>query len=88
MDSNNTLQQLSMNMDTLEKMIVWQFTTNRNSANFIWHGGEPLLVGMEFFKKALELQKKYNTRKIKVSNSIQTNGILFGRKVDRLFYNK
>lgn len=42
---------------------------------FTWQGGEPTLLGVEFFRRVVELQKKYANGK-KVSNSIQTNGIL------------
>ena len=42
---------------------------------FVWQGGEPTLLGVAFFRKVVELQKKYANGK-KVANSIQTNGIL------------
>jgi uncharacterized protein len=40
---------------------------------FTWQGGEPTLMGLGFYKKALELQKKYS-RGRKIENSFQTNG--------------
>lgn len=42
--------------------------------NFAWQGGEPTLMGVNFFRKAVELQKKYARPGIKITNAIQTNG--------------
>ena len=42
---------------------------------FTWHGGEPLMRSIDFYKKALTLQKKYAHGK-QIDNVIQTNGTL------------
>ena len=42
---------------------------------FTWHGGEPLMRSIDFYKKAMELQKKYAHGK-QIDNVIQTNGTL------------
>ena len=42
---------------------------------FTWHGGEPLMRPISFYKKALELQKKYSKGR-KIDNCLQTNGTL------------
>ena len=42
---------------------------------FNWHGGEPLVMGLDFYRKAVELQQKYAGGKI-VHNTLQTNGTL------------
>ena len=42
---------------------------------FTWHGGEPLMRSIDFYRKALELQKKYAHGK-QIDNVIQTNGTL------------
>lgn len=42
---------------------------------FTWHGGEPLVRSIDFYKKALTLQKKY-ARGRRIDNVIQTNGTM------------
>ena len=42
---------------------------------FNWHGGEPTLLGLDFYRRAVELEKKYAGDK-QVFNTIQTNGTL------------
>ena len=42
---------------------------------FNWHGGEPLVMGLDFYRKAVELQRKYAGEKI-IHNTLQTNGTL------------
>jgi len=45
-------------------------------ADFGWQGGEPLLAGKQFFRKAVELQKQYGRDGQVVANAMQTNGTL------------
>jgi uncharacterized protein len=49
---------------------------NMKSVKFVWHGGEPLLSGINFYKKILFLQNKCKNNSQKVKNVIQTNGTL------------
>jgi uncharacterized protein len=42
---------------------------------FAWQGGEPTLMGIDFFRRAVELQQRYANGK-KIANAIQTNGTL------------
>ncbi len=44
--------------------------------NFGWQGGEPTLMGVDFFRKAIALQKKYARPGLRVTNGLQTNGVL------------
>ncbi|MGB0604578.1 MAG: anaerobic sulfatase-maturation protein [Candidatus Latescibacterota bacterium] len=43
--------------------------------NFAWQGGEPTLMGLDFFRRAVELQQHYANGKA-ITNAFQTNGIL------------
>ncbi len=52
--------------------------------DFVWHGGEPVLAGTEFFKSALNLQKKYGSGR-KIRNVIQTNASCLTDEICRLF---
>lgn len=46
-----------------------------NQVLFTWHGGEPLLRSIDFYRKALSLQQKYAGGR-RIANVIQTNGTL------------
>jgi uncharacterized protein len=43
---------------------------------FSWQGGEPTLMGVDFFRKAIDYQRKYERPGMAVKNTIQTNGTL------------
>ncbi len=43
---------------------------------FAWQGGEPTLMGLDFFRRAVELEKKYCPAGKRISNTMQTNGTL------------
>jgi uncharacterized protein len=43
--------------------------------DFVWQGGEPTLLGIDFFTRVVELQRPYTGRKT-ITNSLQTNGTL------------
>ena len=58
--------------DILEKAIKQAFETRHKYVVFEWTGGEPLLVGLDFFEKVVEFQKKYTTKPYE--NGVQTSG--------------
>ena len=45
-----------------------------------WQGGEPTLMGLDFFKRAIEIEKKYSRPGITVLNTLQTNGVLLNEE--------
>jgi len=49
---------------------------NVEQINFSWQGGEPVLMGLDFFKKVIELEKVYCPPTKRISNDLQTNGTL------------
>ena len=63
--------------DELLEIYIKQYIEGASQQNisFCWHGGEPLMAGLPFFRKAMELQKKYAGGKV-IENTLQTNGIL------------
>jgi len=69
-------QHLSLMDDDMLEMTVREILQVHGSkavVRFNWHGGEPLLAGLTFFEKAMDLQAKYG-RGRKIINTIQTNG--------------
>lgn len=66
-----------MGDELLEKYIIQHIeATTDEVVMFSWHGGEPTLAGLDFYRKAVALQNKYNTDGKKIINGIQTNGTL------------
>ncbi len=65
--------------DVLELAIKQAFETRHHYVVFEWTGGEALLVGIEFFKKVIEFQKKYATKDYE--NGVQTSGNLYDEEL-------
>ena len=65
-----------MDNDLLELFVKQYIEANEvTDVTFNWHGGEPLLAGLDFYKKAIQLQRKYANGKL-IHNTLQTNGTL------------
>lgn len=63
--------------DEVLETYIRQYIEHQNTSeiNFAWQGGEPTLLGVNFFRKVVELQKKYADGK-RIGNALQTNGTL------------
>lgn len=65
-----------LSASVLEKFIKQNIEAHKTDlVRFTWQGGEPTLLGVDYFKNVVEIQKKYSNDK-KVHNSFQTNGVL------------
>lgn len=68
---------LRMSDDVLESYTRQYIEAQRvPEVTFAWQGGEPTLMGLEFFEKAVAYQKKFQKPGMKFINAIQTNGIM------------
>lgn len=62
---------------TLEKYIVQHIEASPASEiRFSWHGGEPTILGVDYFRKIVALQRKHQQPGRRISNGVQTNGTL------------
>ncbi|MEJ2513252.1 MAG: anaerobic sulfatase maturase [Anaerolineales bacterium] len=66
-----------MTEEVLEKFTRQYIQAQRvPQVTFAWQGGEPTLMGLDFYRKAVELQNKYALPGMKVENTLQTNATL------------
>lgn len=64
-----------MKTEVQEELIRQVMQQGGRSVSFAWQGGEPTLMGLPFYERAIELEKKYG-RNQTVGNGLQTNGLL------------
>jgi sulfatase maturation enzyme AslB (radical SAM superfamily) len=64
----------------LERILKEILNSPKRDIQFLWHGGEPLLAGIDFYKHALDIQREANIHGIEIYNGIQTNGTLLNQK--------
>lgn len=74
-----------MSREMLETVIrTYIKTCETPEVTFNWHGGEPLLLGKDFFRQVLAFEKEYADGKV-INNTIQTNGTLIDREWADIF---
>ena len=75
-----------MSEETLEAMIKTYMNTDQNKQYaFGWQGGEPTLMGLNFFMKVVEFQLKYAPPGSSISNGLQTNATLITEEFAKFF---
>ena len=70
-------ESLRMADDILERYIVQHIEACPDEViRFSWHGGEPLMLGLDYFRKITEVQRRHQPLNQRIANGIQTNGTL------------
>lgn len=65
-----------MKEDVLEAVLAKAFAYAEGHIHIGFQGGEPTLAGLDYFHKAVELEKRYHKPGLQISNTIQTNGLI------------
>ncbi len=66
-----------MSDDILERYVVQHIEASpAPTINFSWHGGEPTLLGLDYFRRIVALQRKHKPNGRRITNGMQTNGTL------------
>jgi uncharacterized protein len=75
------VQEFKMSVKLLEDFIKQYVEAHPGPViSFNWQGGEPTLRGLDFFKKAVNLEKKYVPDNWQIKNNFQTNGLLINEE--------
>jgi uncharacterized protein len=74
-----------MTEDTMIHLIQAALNDQPNHISFVFQGGEPLLIGEQFYEKFIHNVNKLNTKNIPISYSIQTNGTILSDRFIQLF---
>ena len=71
------MRQECMSDELLERFIRQYIEASTGpEVSFVWHGGEPTLAGLEFYRRAVRLQQRYLPDGWACWNNLQTNGVL------------
>ena len=72
-------------LDKLEALLRL-LRTGYNLIHIIWHGGEPMLAGLAYFKEAMDVERRVHIESgVVIENSIQTNGTLIDKSWAEFF---
>jgi len=87
----NRAPQIGYGRQRMDDKILEKFTRDYLQLGFAlsafaWQGGEPTLMGLDFYKRAVELQAKYRQRQQRIENALQTNAILIDEEWGRFLH--
>jgi uncharacterized protein len=60
----------------VRQMITASLEAGMQEVSFAWQGGEPTMLGVDYFRKIVALQKRFASQGVRVTNAFQTNGML------------
>jgi uncharacterized protein len=84
-NSEDQCSKTVMSKKVLENFLREYLKLFTGRLRFNWHGGEPLLAGLSFFKEIISLQKKYARKGQIIENTVQTNATLIDNNWARFF---
>lgn len=64
-----------MSGELLEEIVKKALEYAEHACTFAFQGGEPTLAGLDFYRKLMEFERKYNVKKVQINNALQTNGM-------------
>lgn len=74
-----------MSEETLEAVLRQALSYAEGSCTIAFQGGEPTLCGLDFYRKVMELEQKYNINHVRIDNALQTNGYGLDREWAEFF---
>jgi uncharacterized protein len=84
-NSEKSYQKNCLSLEDFEKFLNL-LLTGYNMIHIIWHGGEPLCAGIEYFRAAMDVERRVHIQSgVTIENSIQTNGTLINAEWIRFF---
>jgi uncharacterized protein len=74
-----------LSLEIIEKILYWSSRSGLSKVQIVWHGGEPLLAGQDYFSEMLSLASQYTGNAMEFSHSLQTNGLAIDASWIELF---
>ena len=62
--------------DYIRALIATTLEAGQTEVHFAWQGGEPTMLGLDYFRQIVDLQARHRPHGVRITNSIQTNGTL------------